>query len=271
MTAIERPGQSNGGVLKAEPEGRELIGSAPNHVAIIMDGNRRWAEGHGIPRIEGHRRGLNGNLEPVVIHAAKRGISELSIWAFSTENWKRGEVQVNELFRVFRETFDGNLVERFIEEGIRIRAIGRVAQFPEDIARRIREVEEQTKDGRKIIVNFALNYGGRAEIVDAVKEIVRLQIPLDQVDESVTEEMVSGHMYAPDMSPVDLIIRTGGEHRQSGFMLWEAHYAEPVTSQKLWPDFGPEDLDAALEEYAERDRRFGGNSTKSANHHIATT
>ena len=244
----------NGIGRKTTQEIKEVVDpQIPRHVAIIMDGNRRWAEQQGVARIDGHRRGLNGNLEPTVRHAAKRGIKELTIWALSTGNWDRGEEQMGELFKVFRESFDDEMIDRFVQEGTRVRSIGRLSQLPRDIQRRLKDVEKKTKNGKNITVNFAINYGGREEILDAVNDLPRIRV------RRVTKEKFSKHLYAPDMSDVDLLIRPGGEERMSGFMLWEAPYAELVFSTTLWPDFSPQEFDAALKVYAGRERRFGGN------------
>lgn len=224
----------------------------PKHVAIIMDGNGRWAKKRMLPRILGHRKGVKA-LEDAVDNADEVGIKYLSVYAFSTENWKRSKLEVTGLMF---------LAERYIKKKIgafkakhgRIRFAGRRDRLSSSLARTIEEAEESTKNETGIQFIVCLDYGGRQEIVDAVKKIITSVTP----SESVTEEMLSENMYLPDVPEPDLIIRTSGEERLSNFWLWTGAYSEFFFTDTLWPDFGKKDLEAALASYAGRQRRKGG-------------
>ncbi len=232
--------------------GENLEPRVPQHVAIIMDGNRRYAEKNGRERIDGHRIGAK-NVQEIVDFAASQGIKELTLWAFSTENWKRGKEQVGELFDVFREYFNSEDMNQLIEKGVQVRAVGRWKKFPEDIVESIEDVQKRSKNGTSITVNFALNYGGRAEIVDAVNKA-----PLwRRMTGRIREEHITNKTYLPDQPNPDLIIRTGGEIRTSGFQMWKGAYSEWEHTPTLWPDFGKEEFRDILQEFAGRQRRFG--------------
>ncbi|MFH1207367.1 MAG: polyprenyl diphosphate synthase [Patescibacteria group bacterium] len=223
----------------------------PNHIGIIMDGNRRWARAHGLPLLEGHRRGLD-NVRTALRWCVKKGVKALTVFAFSTENWDRPPTEVKYLMKLFLQVIK-NEVDKLHQEGIRYNVIGRINGLSDVIQREIKKTVELTKGNAKCIFNMALNYGGRAEIVDAIKSIIGKKLSPAQITESV----VSKNMYSAEMPDPDLIIRTSGEHRLSGFLLWESAYSELYFTPTLWPDFGEKDLDAALLEYQQRQRRFG--------------
>jgi undecaprenyl diphosphate synthase len=222
------------------------------HVAIIADGNRRWARARDLPVIAGHVQGVEA-IRPIVRRARDRGVETLSVYTFSTENWTRPDDEVTGLFGLI----DGAVrqyTDELISEGVRVRVIGRLHEAPADIQRSIRAAEQRTATGRRLDLNICFNYSGRAELIDAVRAIVASGVAPESIDEACIAE----HLYTAGQPPVDLLIRTGGEQRTSNFLIWQAAYAELVFSAKLWPDFEPDDLDAALDMFARRERRFGG-------------
>lgn len=223
------------------------------HLGIIMDGNRRWATERGLPTLEGHRQGAK-KIKKVLRWCSERGIKFLSVFAFSTENWQRTPEEVNYLMALIGRFLAGYTKE-FRREGGRIRISGRMEGLSASLVKKIREAEEFTKDNTKITLNALLNYGGRAEMVDAVKKIIREGVP----EEEINEQKLSEFLYSPDIPDLDLIIRTGGEQRTSGFLTWhwQSVYSELYSCQKYWPDFTEEDLDLALADFARRQRRFG--------------
>jgi undecaprenyl diphosphate synthase len=223
----------------------------PRHVAIIMDGNGRWAKARGLPRLAGHRAGTE-NLRPILEASVEFGIEILTIWAFSTENWRRPSSEVKGLLRILEQMIQRELQELH-KQGVRLCHIGRLDRLPERLQHQVREAMELTKNNRRITLNVAFDYGGREEIVHAVRQIIRDGIPADSVDEA----LLSQYMYTAGQPDPDLIIRTSGELRTSGFMMWQAAYAEYYITPTYWPDFGKEELYRALVAYAERDRRFG--------------
>lgn len=223
----------------------------PRHVAIIMDGNRRWAAARGLPSIAGHVQGVEA-IRPIVKAAPDRGIEVLSLYVFSTENWRRTDEEVTGLFGLI----DGAVrqyTDELVEEGVRVRVIGRLHEAPVDIQRSIREAEEKTRGGMRMALNIAFNYSGRSEIIDAVRAVIAAGVPAHEVDEARLGE----HLYTAGQPEPDLIIRTGGEQRTSNFLLWQAAYAELVFCPTLWPDFTQADLDAAIAEFTLRQRRYG--------------
>ncbi len=220
------------------------------HVAIIMDGNGRWARERGLPRIEGHRVGAQ-RVEDVVEWASDLGIDYLTLFAFSTENWKRPPDEVAFLFDLFVR-FMSSKVEKMKREGVRMKIIGRKDSLPEKVRKTWDWIERETREGKKITVVVALNYGGRAEIVDAVNSMISRGV--DRVDEETFKE----YLYFPEMPDPDLVIRTSGEMRISNFLLWQIAYSELYFMEKYWPDFEREDLVKALEDFSRRERRFGG-------------
>jgi undecaprenyl diphosphate synthase len=213
-------------------------------VAIIMDGNARWAQERGAPVLVGHRRGADA-LKRTVRGAVELELRELTVYAFSTENWTRPQAEVDGLMSMFADLIESETRE-LDEEGVRMRFVGRVQELEPRLLERMRRAEEQTAANERMTLFVAFNYGGRAEIVDAARQF-----------DSGGEEDFAQLMYAPDMTDPDLLIRTSGERRLSNFLLWQCAYAELVFSETLWPDFGRDDLAAALEEFRLRQRRFG--------------
>jgi undecaprenyl diphosphate synthase len=220
------------------------------HIAIILDGNRRWAKKRGLPAGAGHREAVK-RLEPLIKHAVEKNITHLTLYTFSTENWKRSTVEVELLMSLFRELFSGSFIQRLKKEQVRICILGELHRFPEDIAESMRKAADETKTNTRITVNFALNYGGRAEIIRAVNTL--LQQKKDQIDVATFSE----YMYTAGQPDPDLMIRPGGEKRLSGFLLWQSEYTELYFTDVFMPDFTPDQLDFAIEEYEKRQRRFG--------------
>jgi undecaprenyl diphosphate synthase len=227
----------------------------PAHVAIIMDGNGRWAKKRGLPRIFGHREGIK-NLESLVKFADKKGIKVLTVFAFSTENWSRPKREVDMLLRAFDNFIKMKLKDMF-GAGIRMQVMGSLKNVPAFLLRRIKEAETKTAANKGIILNVAFNYGSRLEILEAAKKIARdcleKKISLDKIN----EELFSDYLYTRGLPELDFLIRTSGELRLSNFLLWQASYAELYFTEKFWPEFKEKDFEAALDEYAFRQRRFG--------------
>lgn len=221
------------------------------HLAIIMDGNRRWAVENGLPKMEGHRRGYD-NMKTIGDACLERGIETLTVFAFSTENWKRTETEVNYLMALLEDALSKEL-DFFVDRKVRVRVLGRRDKLSKRILKLIDEAEEKTKDFDRMTLALCINYGGRPEIVDVVKKIVGAGIPADQIDEAT----IAKYLYWPDMPEPDLIIRTSGEQRLSGFLLWECAYSELYFTDVYWPAFDEAELDKALEDFANRQRRFG--------------
>ncbi len=222
----------------------------PNHIAFIMDGNRRWARKRKLPLIAGHHKGAE-RIEPLVAYAAKKQIRYITFWAFSSENWSRGEKEVGFIMRVFREFIKSSVVDKMMEKGVRVKVIGDWEAFPKDIVDGIAEIIEKSKNNKTITATFALNYGGREEILSAVNRILKKEYKY------INEDIFSSFLYTSDLPEPDMIVRTGGEQRLSGFLPWQAVYSELYFTETLWPDFGELEFDMATEEYARRERRFG--------------
>lgn len=216
-----------------------------------MDGNGRWARQRGLPRLAGHRAGTE-NIRRVLTGCVEFGVKVLTIYAFSTENWKRPEQEVKGLMSIFARVIDRELAELH-SEGVQLRHVGRLEGISKRLRAKVHQAIELTKDNDRIVLNVAFNYGGRAEIVDAVRRIISDGIPAD----SVTEELVGHYLYTTDCPDPDLIIRTSGEFRTSNFLLWQAAYAEYFVTPTYWPDFDKDELHKALLAYSQRDRRFG--------------
>jgi len=221
----------------------------PNHVGIILDGNRRWAKAQGLPTLDGHRRGMEV-FKDVSLAAFDRGVSFVSAYIFSTENWKRAEEEVSYLMGLVVKAVEKHL-DTYHEAGIRLVHIGSREQLDKKVLDAIDRSVEKTKANTRGTLALCFNYGGHQEIVDAVQQLI------DHGETMVSKETLSRAMYAPDVPPCDLIIRTSGEQRLSGFMLWRSEYAELKFVGKHWPDFTVADLDAALQDFARRDRRVG--------------
>ncbi len=223
------------------------------HLAVIMDGNGRWAKAHRLPRLAGHKAGAE-TLDRVMHYCREAGISYLTVYAFSTENWKRSPEEVGGLMKLL-SSYIKRKKAQLIKEGVRFRVIGRRGDLSPSLQKQIAALEEATKDGRFTLL-VALSYGGRAEIVDAVNAA------LAAGETAVTEESFARYLYAPDVPDPDLIIRTSGECRTSNFLLWESAYSEYWFTPVLWPDFGKEEFEQAIAAFASRERRMGGRKSK---------
>jgi undecaprenyl diphosphate synthase len=223
----------------------------PTHIAIIMDGNGRWAKARGLPRTEGHRQGTE-NLRQIIKACVEFGVEVLTIYAFSTENWRRPPLEVRMLMTILESVIDNEL-EELGENGVQIRHIGKMDQIAPILQKKIRQACEMTKDNTRLILNVAFNYGGRDEIIHAVREIVKAGIPADQID----EKLLDSYMYTGGLPDPDLIIRTSGELRVSNFLIWQGAYSEYYVTSTYWPDFSKEELRKAINEYNSRTRRFG--------------
>ncbi len=223
----------------------------PRHVAIIMDGNRRWARGRGIGEMEGHAAGVEA-IREIIRHAVRRGIEVLSLYAFSRENWARSDEEVGGLFMLLEKAIR-NETDELRRQGARIRVLGRMNELPPETRVSIEQALEATSGGKRLQVNIAFNYSGRTELVDAARRLVAQGLPSEAID----EEAMAGALYTAGLPDPDMVIRTGGDERLSNFLIWQAAYAEFYFNPILWPDFGPDAFDAALVEYASRQRRFG--------------
>lgn len=224
----------------------------PKHIGIIMDGNGRWAQARGLPRIAGHQAGVD-NIRRILECCVTHGVQALSIYAFSTENWRRPADEVSGLMRLLGLTIQRQLNE-LNRNGVRIVHSGQLEGIHPHLQKQILRALEVTKNNTRITLNVAFNYGGRVEILDAVRQIVRDGIPPDDL----SEEVFSHYLYVGDLPDPDLIVRTGGEYRLSNFLIWQAAYAEYYATPTFWPDFNESELYNALEVYSMRERRFGG-------------
>jgi undecaprenyl diphosphate synthase len=231
--------------------GRAERAEAPTHVAIIMDGNRRWARARGASEIEGHAAGVEA-IRGLLRHAVRREIPVLTLYAFSRENWARTDEEVVGLFGLLESAIRSE-TDELKAQGVRVRLLGRLEELPAATRASIESALDATIGGERLLLNIAFNYAGRTELVDAIRQIVRSGLAPDSIDEAT----VSAALYTAGLPDPDLVIRTGGEERLSNFLIWQAAYAEMIISETLWPDYGPADLDLALAEYASRTRRFG--------------
>ncbi len=244
--------ESDAGVDRQQaPNHSDAALEIPHHVAIIMDGNRRWARNRGLHELEGHPAGFEA-IRNVLRHARRRGIRALTLYAFSRENWARGDAEVTALFGLL-EAAIRNETDELRAQGVRVRMIGRMDELPPETRTSIDDALAATGDGTEMVLTIAFNYAGRTELVDAIRRIVASGVAPGAVDEA----LVASSLYTAGTPDPDLVIRTGGEERLSNFLIWQSAYAELVTTETLWPDFGAEELDAALAEYASRQRRFG--------------
>jgi len=223
----------------------------PNHIVLFPDGNRRWAKQKGLMSLEGHKKGYE-NLLDFSEWCKNRGIKALTAFGFSTENWNRTEEEVNYLMNLLEKCLTNNL-NRYEKDGVRVRVIGQRDRLPQSLKEAIIKTEEATKNNKNLFLNLAISYGGKWDILNAVKIIVKEGISPDKIDEKLFED----HLSTAGLSAPDFIIRAGGEMRLSNFVLWQAAYSELYFSPKLWPDFSEEDLDVALAEFDKRSRRFG--------------
>ena len=223
----------------------------PQHVAIIMDGNGRWAKKHHLPRQEGHKKGAL-NLQHVLKTFIEYNIPYLTLYVFSTENWKRPKIEVEGLLKLLEDKLNEG-IKFALNNGVKIRHLGKLYRLPTKITRKIKEAEELTKNNDKLTLGMAFNYGSRDEIVEAIQHIIRTNLNAEDIDESI----LCQYLYTTGMPDPDLIIRTGGELRLSNFLLWQAAYAEIYFTPVLWPDFNKEEINKALIAYSKRQRRFG--------------
>jgi undecaprenyl diphosphate synthase len=225
--------------------------AVPRHVAIIMDGNRRWARERGVPEAHGHAAGVDA-IRPIVEHAQERGVAVLSIFAFSRENWSRAKPEVETLFTLLDSAIQ-DYTPDLVRQGVRVNLIGRMDELDQATRASIEEALRVTADGTRMVLNVCFNYSGRTEIVDAARRCVEDGLSATEI----TEEHIAERLYTYGLPDPDLLIRTGGDQRISNFLIWQAAYAEFYFCDRYWPDFDPAEFDAALAEYARRSRRFG--------------
>ncbi len=224
----------------------------PNHIAIVPDGNGRWAEQRGLPRLSGHQAGLE-SMYRLITYLNEYPITCVTLYGFSTENWGRPEDEVDGIFRLVEEFIIKHLAE-FRERGIRLRHLGRLNELPQGLQLAIKGAVELTKDNTETMLSLAFNYGGRTEILDAVRNIIAKGTPPQKID----EDLLGSYLYTAGLPNVDLLIRTGDELRLSNFLIWQTAYSEYHFTKVLWPDFSKKDIDKALLSYSRRQRRFGG-------------
>ena len=224
----------------------------PAHIAIIMDGNGRWARRRGLPRVAGHRRGVD-RIHPVALACAQRGIRYLTLYAFSTENWRRPGAEVSALLRLLESMIDEE-AKTCLRDNIRLRLIGTLERLNESLRTKVHAAIEMNRHNTGLTLVLAFDYGSRDEMVRAARALVAGGAQRDEIDESA----VAAHLYTADMPDVDLLIRCGGELRLSNFLMWQAAYAELYFTEELWPEFGEQELDRALAAFGARNRRFGG-------------
>jgi len=230
----------------------QKIGRLPNHIAIITDGNGRWAQQRRLPRFEGHRAGVE-SLRSAIECLNEYQIKYVTIYSFSTENWKRPEAEIAGLFQLLEESIDKETVELH-KQNVRLRHLGRLDGLPPHLQQAVTRAIELTKNNTGMTLSFAFNYGGRNEILNAVRHLVAEGVP----PQEITEELFSRYLYTAGLPDVDLLIRTGGELRISNFLIWQAAYSEYYFTEVLWPDFGRKEIEKALLVYSQRQRRFGG-------------
>ena len=242
--------------LKKTPRTPDEFDKLPEHVAIIMDGNGRWARKHKLSVSKGHRQGTE-TLREIIRHTDDLGIKALSLYAFSTENWKRSEEEVAALMQLILDFFASE-IDELDAKNVRILILGDKSGLPEKQRETLKEAERRTEKNTGLRLNIAVNYGGRAELVKAAREIATLAVNGSLPVDAITEETISEHLYTRGQPDVDLLIRTSGEQRLSNFLLYQNAYAEFVFPTVLWPDFTVHDYDAALDAFAHRERRFGG-------------
>ena len=260
--SVSQPGLRSSMVAKPAPSGVESPqGEAlPRHVAIIMDGNGRWARDRGQSRQQGHRAGAD-RIRPVIERLGEHGVPVVTLFAFSTENWGRPRNEVDYLMWLAGRVIDREL-DSLAEAGIRLRHIGDLSPLPRSLQRKVAEAVTRTAANDRITVNLAFNYGGRSDIVEAVRRLIADGVAAGEVD----AEAIASRLTTAELPDPDLLIRTGGERRLSNFLVWETAYSEYYFTSTLWPDFGPEDVDEALGEYRRRRRRFGLVPDRQAEH-----
>jgi undecaprenyl diphosphate synthase len=246
-----------------EQEERLSFKAIPQHIAIIMDGNGRWAASHHLPRMAGHREGTE-NLRRIISACVEFGVSYLTLYAFSTENWKRPKDEVSGLMQIMADALEKEVGE-LNKQGVRIIHIGRLEALDTALRNGIINAVELTKNNKRLILSVAWNYGGRDEIVYAVREIIRKGVKSDQV----TEETITENLFTRGIPDPDLVIRTSGELRVSNFLTWQSAYSEWYFTKTLWPDFDKEELRKAIIDFGNRSRRYGGRTEKEENEHYA--
>jgi undecaprenyl diphosphate synthase len=251
--AHERAHETDPATTGSPSSGSPLLPSEelPRHVAIIMDGNRRWARQRHLSELDGHAAGVEA-IRELLRHAVRRGVPVMTLYAFSRENWARSDEEVTGLFGLLEAAVRSETAE-LRAQGVRIRLLGRLDELPQATRESIEEALGATAGGDRLLLNIAFNYAGRTELVDAFRRLVASGVPADQIDEAA----INAALYTVGLPDPDLVIRTGGEQRLSNFLIWQSAYAEFYTCDALWPDFGPDAFDAALLEFARRQRRFG--------------
>jgi undecaprenyl diphosphate synthase len=236
---------------RAEETAPSVADVLPRHVAIIMDGNRRWARQRNLSELDGHAAGVEA-IRGLLRHAVRRAVPVLTLYAFSRENWARSDEEVTGLFELLEAAIRSE-TDELREQGVRIRLLGRLDELPDATRASIGEALDATAGGERLLLNVAFNYAGRTELVDAIRRLVASGTPPEAIDEAA----ISASLYTAGLPDPDLVIRTGGEQRLSNFLIWQSAYAEFYSCDALWPDFGPDAFDAALREFASRQRRFG--------------
>jgi undecaprenyl diphosphate synthase len=238
--------------MAATPPTKKKPARKPDHVAIIMDGNGRWAKQRNLPRFEGHRAGVE-NMHAAIQHFNRLKVKYLTLYGFSTENWNRPKEEINGLLDLLQEVIDEEAI-KLHRQGVRLRHLGQPERLPKNLQAAINKIVDLTKNNTGLNFSFAFNYGGRTEIVDAARRLITEGIPAEKID----EKLFSHYLYTTDLPEVDLLIRTGGELRISNFLIWQAAYSEYYFTPVLWPDFDKKEIDQALLAYSQRQRRFGG-------------
>ena len=237
---------------------RKKLKKIPSHIVLFPDGNRRWALKRGLPALEGHLAGRE-NFQRFLFHVKKRGVKILTVFGFSTENWKRSKEEVDFLMKLFEEGLsEQGALGKLRKEGVRIKIIGQKERLPKSLQKVIKKIENKTKNNKKFHLNLAVSYGGRWDILQAVQKIIKKKIN----PKKITEGLINKYLTTVGLPEPDLVIRAGGERRFSNFLLWQSAYAELYFSDKLWPDYSEKDLDKALQYFARRERRFGGKKIK---------
>lgn len=238
--------------MMGETSNTSKFSQIPVHIAIVPDGNRRWAEQRGLPGLSGHQAGIENMLRLVKI-LNEYPIKYVTLYGFSTENWRRPQAEVTGLFRIVSEFIDKAAIDVH-KQGIKLRHIGRLEELPRRLQESVNKAVELTKNNTGMALSIAFNYGARTEILDAVRHLIAEGVAPEKIDDKVFES----HLYTAGIPDVDLLIRTGDELRSSNFLLWQTTYSEYHFTKVLWPDFGPKDIDKALLDYSQRQRRFGG-------------
>lgn len=260
MKALHRTKFSKSNKAEPAPQpGSELVPLAPlpvDHVAIIMDGNRRWADSRHFPRLKGHQEGVK-SLKRLVKHVGAIGLKYLTVYAFSSENWGRSAEEVNYLFDLFGRALTDEF-EELSKNGVRLRFIGQLEKVPGNLRQSMMQTMESTAANTGLNLQVAVNYGARVEITDAMRAIARLVAEGKLQPEEINESLISSHLYTSGIPDPGLLIRTGGDMRLSNYLLWQAAYTEIFVSPVLWPEFKPEDFDQALKDFGNRSRRWGG-------------